>query len=62
MPVPVRAVVGTAEEMIGRHSKQFGSEYDDAVESIQGGKLGLTNPLLWFVLATPPDERKARQS
>lgn len=51
--------LGTAEEMIQRHQKQFGSEYDDALEAISGGKLGL-NPLLWFVVVPPPEERKAR--
>jgi hypothetical protein len=32
--------LGTAEEMIERHSKQFGDEYDDPLEAIQDGKPG----------------------
>jgi hypothetical protein len=51
--------LGTAEQMIQRHEKQFGSDYDDALEAIRGGKLGL-NPLLWFVVVPTAEEREHR--
>ncbi|WP_428937348.1 hypothetical protein [Fontivita pretiosa] len=52
--------LGTAEEMIQRHRKEFGSDYDDALDAIRSGKLGL-NRLVWFVVVPTPEERKSRQ-
>ncbi|HWP40491.1 MAG TPA: hypothetical protein VNL70_06150 [Tepidisphaeraceae bacterium] len=49
----------TAEETIGRHSKQLGSDFIDALQAIHAGKLRLMNTLLWFLPSLPPQAPKA---
>lgn len=41
--------------------KAIGTEYNDALDAIRSGKLGLMNPLVWFILAPAPQERQSRQ-